>query len=298
MTNSYNLVEDIYKVIDGQIKVDDISYDELAESIATTIHTRLSDTEPVRKTLGLSSVGKPLRKLWYDLHSEEELVKPTPSMRLKYLFGDIIEDLLLWLVKVSGHTVRDRQKEVTHCGVIGHIDSIIDGEVVDVKSASPKSFLKFLGGSLPDNDPFGYLAQITAYDKEVGKGNPGFLVMNKVTGEICDYRPDPIFDMPDVDVIIEKAKEAVNKDTPPDELCYEPVPDGASGNMKLATGCEYCPYRHKCFPNLRAFKYANGVRYLTRVVKEPKVEEITDVETNQDNLETTDRADGSTDYSS
>lgn len=277
---------DIYKVIDGEIKVDDSLYDELAQDIARTLKTRLSDTEPVRKTLGLSSVGKPLRKLWYDFHSDIELVKPTPSMRLKFLFGDIIEDLLLWLVKVSGHTVTDRQKEVNCCGIVGHIDSIIDGEVVDVKSASPKSFLKFLGGSLPENDPFGYLAQITAYDKEVGKGNPGFLVMNKVTGEICEYRPDPIFDMPDVEPIIEAAKKAVASDTPPDELCYQPVPDGASGNMKLATGCEYCPYKLLCFPNLRAFKYANGVRYLTHVVKEPKVEEITDDKTNQDNLET------------
>lgn len=292
MTTSSNLVEDIYKVIEGEIKVDDILYDELAEAIATTVHYRLSDSEPVRKTLGLSSVGKPLRKLWYDFHSEEELVKSTPSMRLKYLFGDIIEDLLLWLVKASGHDVTDRQKEVVCHGVTGHIDSIIDGEVVDIKSASPKSFLKFLGGSLPENDPFGYLAQIAAYDKETGKGNPSFLVMNKVTGEICQYKPDPLFDIPDVVPIIEKAKDVVNSDTPPDELCYEPVPDGASGNMKLATGCEYCPYKHLCFPNLRAFKYANGVRYLTHVEKEPKVEEITDDKTNQDNLETVDRTDG------
>ena len=280
------LSDDIYKVINGEVSVDDISYEELAESIATTIRTRLSDTEPVRKTLGLSSVGKPLRRLWYDFHSDTELVKPTPSMRLKFLFGDIIEDLLLWLVKVSGHTVTDRQKEVECCGVIGHIDSIIDGEVVDIKSASPKSFLKFLGGTLPDNDPFGYLAQITAYDKVTGKGHPGFLVMNKVTGEICEYRPDPDFDMPDVEPIIEKAKAVVASDTPPDELCYEPEPDGASGNMKLANGCSYCPFKHLCFPNLRAFKYANGVRYLTHVVKEPRVEEITNDQTNQDNLET------------
>ena len=127
------LSDDIYKVIEGEIKVDDNLYNELAQNIAHTIRNRLSDTEPVRKTLGLSSVGKPLRKLWYDFHSDIELVKPTPSMRLKFLFGDIIEDLLLWLVKVSGHTVTDRQREVNCCGVTGHIDSIIDGEVVDIE---------------------------------------------------------------------------------------------------------------------------------------------------------------------
>lgn len=276
MTTLSSLVEDIYKVIDGQVKIDDSSFDNLARSIASTLKDRLSQSDPVRKTLGLSSVGKPLRKLWYEMKSDSDLVKPTPDMRLKFLYGDIIEDILLWLAEVSGHTVTDRQREVKYRGIIGHIDSIIDGEVVDVKSASPTSFKKFAYGLLPTDDPFGYLPQITAYDKVVGKGNPGFLAMDKVTGKLALYRPDPIFDMPDVDVIIDKAVKAMEQDTPPDELCYQPVPDGASGNMKLATGCEYCVFKDKCFPNLRKFKYASGVKYLTKVVKEPRVEEIKD----------------------
>ena len=180
------------------------------------------------------------------------------------------------MAEVSGHTVTDRQREVEYNGVVGHIDSIIDGEVVDVKSASSTSFKKFDRGTLPEDDPFGYLAQITAYDKVVGKGNPAFLVMDKVTGQLTLYRPDPIFDMPDVDDIIDKAREALASDSPPEEPCYRPIPDGASGNMKLSKGCAYCPFKEKCFPGLRKFKYSDGIRYLTKVVKEPKVEELTD----------------------
>lgn len=276
MTTLSSLVEDIYKVVDGQVKIDDSSFDNLARSISQTLKDRLSQSDPVRKTLGLSSVGKPLRKLWFEMKSDTELVKPTPDMRLKFLYGDIIEDILLWLAEVSGHTVSDRQREVKYHGIVGHIDSIIDGEVVDVKSASTTSFKKFERGTLPDDDPFGYLSQITAYDKVVGKGNPGFLVMDKVTGKLTLYRPDPIFDMPDVDTIIDNAITALESNTPPEELCYQPVPDGASGNMKLATGCEYCIFKDKCFPGLRKFKYASGVKYLTKVVKEPRVEEIID----------------------
>ena len=271
-----NLCDSIYNVIENGTNVDEKQIEGLASKLASTIRNRLSTSDPVRKTLGLSSVGKPLRQLWYSLHSD--LVKPTPAQRLKFLYGDIIEDLLLWLLEVAGHDVTDRQKEVTCNGVVGHIDSIVDGEVVDIKSASPRSFLKFKGGKLSDDDPFGYLAQIAAYDKETGKGNPAFLVANKVTGEVCEYRPDPIFDLPDVEDVISKAKSAVERDTPPEELCYEPVPDGASGNMRLATGCEYCPFKKLCFPELRMFKYSNGIRYLTKVVKEPKVEEIIDDE--------------------
>lgn len=282
MMTCSKLVEDIYNVIDGNVEISDSLITELANDIAATIKNRLSQSDPVRKTLGLSSVGKPLRKLWYDLKGETGLERPTPDMRLKFLYGDIIEDILLWLAKVSGHTVTDRQKEVEFDGIVGHIDSIIDGEVVDVKSASPKSFQKFKKGTLASDDSFGYLAQITAYDSVVGKGAPSFLVMDKVSGELTEYKPDPIFDMPDVHEIVANAREALAKNEPPEKLCYEPVADGASGNMKLAKGCEYCPYKHLCFPDLRMFKYASGVRYLTKVVKEPRVEEITNVEDCED----------------
>ena len=275
-SNLSTLVDDIYKVLQGGQEIDDSLYEELAKDIATTIRNRLSASSTRRSHLSLSSVGKPLRRLWYDLKDPVDESKEPPHSRLKFLYGDIIEDILLWLAKVSGHTVTDRQKEVTYCGVVGHIDSIIDGEVVDAKSASPRSYQKFAKGTLPVEDPFGYLAQIQSYDEVVGKGNPGFLAMNKVTGEICLYQPDKIFDLPDAEQLIKDAREALEKPTPPDKKCYDDVPDGKSGNFKLDKGCAFCPYKKKCWEGLRAFKYSDGVRYLTKIVKEPKVDEVTD----------------------
>ena len=38
--------------------------------------------------------------------------------------------------------------------------------------------------------------------------------------------------------------------------------------------CVYCPYKYKCWDGLSTFKYSDGLRYLTKVVNEPKVEEI------------------------
>lgn len=269
------LVEDIYGVLQGNQKIDDSLYNELATDIVTTIRDRLSAPSGKRTHLSLSSIGKPLRRLWYDLKDPEEDIPPPPYSRLKFLYGDIIESILLWLAKVSGHTVTDRQREVAHHGVVGHIDSIIDGEVVDAKSASPRSYQKFALGTLAKDDPFGYLAQLQSYDEEVGKGNPGFLAMNKVTGEICLYQPDKIFDMPDTESLITNARDVLEKDTPPEDRCYQPIPDGKSGNMKLDKGCVFCPYKYKCWQGLRAFKYSDGIRYLTTVVNEPKVEEVT-----------------------
>lgn len=268
------LIEDIYSVLNNPQKLDDSLYEELATDIATTIRARLSSESSKRTYLSLSSVGKPPRRLWYDMNEPDEADTGEQYDRLKFLYGDIIEDIVLWLAKVAGHTVSDRQKEVNCNGVIGHIDSIIDGEVVDAKSAAPKSFLKFSCGTLPTNDPFGYIAQLSAYDKETGKGNPGFLAMNKVTGELCLYRPDPVFDLIDPEEAVEKAKKIVAAPQPPKEKCYQPK-QLPNGNEVLDKGCVYCPYKKKCWESLRAFKYSDGIKYLTKVEKEPKVEEIT-----------------------
>lgn len=271
------LIEDIYSVVNSNsVVIDDSLYNELAEDITATIRQRLSSASSRRNHLSLSSIGKPLRRLWYDLKMPEVAAEDPPYVRLKFLYGDIIESIVLWLAKVSGHTVTDRQKEVTHFGIVGHIDSIIDGEVVDAKSASPRSYAKFATGTLTSDDPFGYLAQIEAYDEETGNGHPGFLAMNKVTGEICLYRPDKDFDLPNTELLINNAKEALAKETPPEQRCYSDVEDGKSGNRKLDKGCALCPFKKMCWPGLRTFKYADGYRYLTAVVNKPRVEEIID----------------------
>ena len=72
---------------------------------------------------------------------------------------------------------------------------------------------------------------------------------------------------------IKHIKKVVKQKAPP-EVCYEAVPEGKSGNMKLAVGCSYCAYKKTCWPNLRAFLYSTGPRYLTEVKNEPKVQEI------------------------
>lgn len=267
-------MEDIYGVLQHCDSIDDKKIDELATDLTKTITNRLSQDTHRRLNLTLSSIGKPLRKLWYDLKEPCEETDEPPYKQLKFLYGDIIETLILWLAKVSGHTVTDQQKEVKHHGIVGHIDSIIDGEVVDAKSCSSRSYKKFEKGTLPEDDPFGYLAQIKSYDAETGAGHPGFLAVDKVTGEVCLYRPDPDFDLPDTEYIIKKCKDALDKDTPPDERCYPDEPMGKSGNRVLSKSCTFCPYKKKCWPNLRAFNYSSGIEYLTHVEKEPSVEEI------------------------
>ena len=74
-------------------------------------------------------------------------------------------------------------------------------------------------------------------------------------------------------------KNVLESKTVPDR-CYSDIPEGISGNRKLAIGCVFCPHKRECWSDvnngkgLRAFKYEKGTTYLTHVAKEPRVQEI------------------------
>tara|TARA_R100001198_G_scaffold29734_2_gene15625 strand:- start:2116 stop:2970 length:855 start_codon:yes stop_codon:yes gene_type:complete len=229
-------------------------------------------------SLRMSNVGRPARQLWYEQNLPSETSVPSPSLQIKFLYGHLLEEILLMLVRASGHSVTDEQKEVTVKGVKGHIDCKIDGEVVDIKTASKFSFNKFREGRLREDDPFGYMSQLAGYEEAENSSEGGFLVINKESGELCLYRPEEL-DKPSINTQIQGVKKALKLSTPPPR-CYESVPEGKKGNMKLHRSCTYCSYKFECYKDanngqgLRVFQYANGPTYLTHVEVAPRVEEI------------------------
>jgi len=229
-------------------------------------------------TVRMSNVGKPARQLWYEKRDPQGRGGIDGATQIKFLYGHLLEEIVLMLVRMAGHKVTDEQKEVVVDGIVGHMDCKINGEVVDVKTASRFAFNKFRDGRLSQDDPFGYLGQLAGYEAAEGTENGGFLVLNKESGELCMYVPDDL-DKPNIKASISNLLPALELDTPP-ELCYNPIPDGKKGNMKLAKGCNWCKYKHDCYKDsndgqgLRTFKYSNGFTYLTEVVVEPKVEEL------------------------
>ena len=229
-------------------------------------------------TVRMSNVGKPSRQLWYEKRDPQGRGGIDGATQIKFLYGHLLEEVVLMLVRMAGHKVTDEQKEVTVEGIVGHMDCKINGEVVDVKTASRFAFNKFKEGRLAQDDPFGYLGQLAGYEAAEGTDNGGFLVLNKESGELCMYVPDDL-DKPNIKASISKLLPALELGTPP-ELCYTPIPDGKKGNMKLAKGCNWCKYKYECYKDsndgegLRTFKYSNGLTHLTEVVVEPKVEEL------------------------
>ena len=280
------LVEDIYNKIgvlaDGEhIDLDPETIDQFGESMKEILY-KWSHPEPRGDaTLRMSNIGRKSRQLWFDMKSEGTPERMPPSLFIKFLYGHLLEEIVIFLIKLSGHTVTDEQKEIKVSGIKGHMDCVIDGEVVDVKTASGFAFKKFRDGTLAEDDAFGYMAQLAGYEQAEGTKNGGFLALNKESGELAMFKPDN-FDKPNIKKKITDIKKAVKLSTPPDK-CYDDEPDGKSGNMKLARGCVYCRHKFECHKDandgkgLRVFKYSTGYRYLTQVPKPPNVIEVTQI---------------------
>lgn len=280
------LVEDIYSLLEEGTLDED--YRRYGEEHAEVLQQRLDarNSEGGGRGLRLSSVGTPCtRKLWYGAHSSNEREPLLPHVRLKFLYGDVTETLVLELARKSGHLVVGEQDEILVDGIVGHRDCVIDGMLVDVKTASEYSFRKFQSGLSSDDDSFGYLTQLGSYllgsqgDPLVtNKNEAAFLAINKVTGKLCLDRHT--FTEEDFDRVrrkIETSKEALAKEDEEPERTFEEVPEGKSGNLKLGVNCSYCDFKAKCWPNLRTFIYGgNRPVFLTRVERVPNVPEVTD----------------------
>jgi hypothetical protein len=272
------LIDDIYSSlspleIGEDLNLSDEAVEEFGEKVKDAIR---SWSSPRKQTSGLrmSNIGRPARQLWFESRSEEKKTFSAPTL-IKFLYGHILEELVVLLVKLSGHSITDQQKEVIVDDIVGHIDCKIDGEVVDIKTASNFAFKKFKEGTLQDDDPFGYMAQLAGYEAAEGTSDGGFLAINKESGELTLYRPGP-FSKPNIAARISSMKDYLKLDELPPR-CYPDVPEGKSGNRRLGTSCSYCPYKYDCWSDanhgngLIAYKYASGIKYFTRVAKEPQV---------------------------
>lgn len=242
--------------------------------LADILRMRFKAREDASTAVRFSNLGRPDRQVWYDAHPDGSDIPMIPKTFLKFLYGDILEQLVLFLAREAGHTVESTQAEVEVDGIKGHIDAIIDGVVVDIKSASSFGFQKFERGEVPSDDPFGYTAQLSGYANVLTPGqDAAWVAIEKVSGDICvSVLPQTIIKHYLPEERISEIRQVIDMESPP-ERCYDDIPDGKSGNYKLAVGCSYCKHRNRCWDNLRVFYYSTGPRYLTRVERVPDVPE-------------------------
>ena len=270
------LISDIYNRIESNQKVSKENLEALLEGLSDVVVKQLEEKRNTshEKNIRMSSIGKPDRKIWMEINGPEVERSYSPATLIKFLYGSVIEELVIFLAKEAGHSVQELQKQCELEGIKGHIDCKIDDDIVDIKSASDFAFRKFKTGTLESDDPFGYIGQISAYVEAEGKDVGYILALNKVSGELALLEIDD-FSLMNATKRIKHIKELIKSKKIPD-FCYNPQPDGKSGNMRLARDCVYCPYKWTCFPDMKVFRYSDGLRYLTTIEKEPKVQDITD----------------------
>ena len=277
-----NIISSINKTLnDISVGKKDIS-EELIEQFGEDIKQSLRDWATPKETkdfrLRVSNVGQPLRKLWFEKRKENNNEPISAALNLKFLYGHLLETLVIFLVKLAGNKVTDQQKEVNINGIKGHLDCKINGKVVDIKSASRFAFNKFNKGLLPEDDPFGYITQLTAYEHAEKTEGSYFLVINKEDGELCTYTPDEL-DKPEISSLVTHVLNSLDSTTTPDK-CFATVPEGKKGNRRLNKNCVYCEFKRECYKEsnngkgLRVFNYSKGPIFLETVVSEPKVEEL------------------------
>lgn len=280
------LVRDIYKLmstkevpkeVDGEQAIEDFG-----EAVKDLMRKEFTKNVKDFRTLRLSNIGRDDRYLWNVVNGTEK-EEIAPHTYVKFMYGHLIEEMLLCLTKLSGHTVTDEQKKCEVRGIRGSMDCKIDGIVTDVKSTSTFGFKKFKDGTLAKDDPFGYIAQIKAYAHSEGETTYGWLAMDKQNGHLTYLKYDetdttaPMYDYLNwsIEERVDHLKKIVELEEP-NAFCADPLPDGKSGNLKLSTTCSYCPYKEHCHVGLRTFLYSSGPRFLIKVVNVPKVAELTD----------------------
>jgi len=277
------LIEDMQTTLRDGVEIDEAKADDFGRELGRMIASRLSpqNKEKRKSYLRFSNMGSPCeRKLWYDVNADpEEKEEFSPDTILKFLYGDIIEQLVLFLAEISGHSVEGKQDKVELYGIKGSRDVVLDGVTVDVKSASSFSYKKFAEHKLEQDDAFGYVPQLLGY-LEAGqddslvtdKGRAAFLAVDKTLGHFClDFYERKDWNWEE---ILDHKKGLLKEETPP-ERAFEPEPMGKGGNEKLGTFCSYCAFKQKCYPDLRTFIYSTGPVFLTKVERVPDVFEVT-----------------------
>lgn len=269
------LVDDIYGLFDNGADIFEEAISQFGAEVSAVVQRRFAGGEYTPE-LRMSNLGTRCdRQLYYKVNHADKGEALPAEVKFKFLYGDILELVVLLLAREAGHTVTGCQDSLVINGVKGHRDAVIDGVTVDVKSASSFSFANFVKGLTPLTDKFGYLDQLNAYIY-AGKSDPlvldkdrgAFLVIDKTLGKI--HLDIHRFNGRDYDALVTSRREMLGFRDPPPRGFFD-EPEGKSGNRGLGTECSYCPFKVTCWPGLVGYAYSGGPKYLTHVEREPNV---------------------------
>lgn len=263
--------EELVKAAKGEGKLSPEAEQFFKDNSAHILNKMLVGQKKVRasKTLYISEIGHPcVRKLWYKVRPE--LFKPAsynPAALFKFIYGDLIELLFLTLAINSGHAVTHYQHSIevpvegTEWKIRGRCDAVIDGVLIDVKSASPMAFNKFKDfETLSKNDSFGYIMQLITYWSNIPdiSNTTGFVAIEKVTGDIVVPTIEVHSEVPQS--IYRDLVESCEQEEEPHRMTgwYETTKKTLEKHEgSISATCNYCEYKDVCIPKSMRHKSVN-----------------------------------------
>ena len=256
-----SLISYLVNVLDGKAEMPSYLFDEFAELSRKALEKHFTRKKEDFR-LRMSNVGKPLCQLQMQAKGVEP-EKPSHDFIVRMIIGDMLEALVIVLLKAAKIEVKSQHQKVSlgvgDRQIEGEYDIELDDGIYDIKSVSPFSFTtKFNADNgydkIKQSDSFGYISQGHGYGMAANKPFKGWIAINKTTGEIV------FTDSKHTD---EEKKEVYSKiyntsvallDEKPFERCFTDVEEvyysKPTGNRTLGIECSYCPYKHDCWDNL------------------------------------------------
>ncbi len=208
----------------------------------------------------MSNIGKPLCQLQAKKYNLPKESKEYETIT-KFLWGDISEAYIMFLMRNAGIDIQSEQQRVTlkieGINIAGIYDVEIDGKIWDIKSASDFAFNNKFGNrggfkKILEDDAFGYIPQLYLYSEAAKKPVGGWIVINKNNGKLTvlefpaydkEYRLKALQDVKDK--IITLTSDA------PFKKSFKPIPEiyyqKKTGNMVLSMACSFCQHKRHCW---------------------------------------------------
>ena len=244
----------------GTIKVPQHLYDKFGKETSEALRKQFERTDQ-KFTLRMSNIGKALCQLQMEKLHGQPGIDP-----IRGLLGDIVEDLVLFLLHASPEIeviteLKPCILKLKNVDLKGTLDVIlkVNGreEVYDIKSCSEFAFKKYLNASFEDftnNDAFGYVDQLFGYSVASKIRPGGWILVNKSSGEVKVISIPEDYERYQKQALINMQHRLDNIDKEfvrSFEDIEEKFKKKATGNRTLGTVCGFCEFKFRCWPGLK-----------------------------------------------
>lgn len=230
-------------------KVDKVLLDEFGEKVKNEVSRFFTRPQGKSKSISMSQLGKPLCQLWYRLN-KPEAAEVEWNLALRLMYGYLVEQLIVFLFK-SAKIYFDEGDlvsiTVNSTKINGKYDLLYNKEVWDIKSASPYSFMK-MGSfkSLEAEDTFGYITQGLLYEAGAKKPFRGWIIIDKVSGDVEILRVPTTIDKKKYAREIERKLNLIAQNFS-FQRGFELVKNKKTNKLQLCKECKFCEYKRDCW---------------------------------------------------